>query len=130
MPGKVGYGLVMIKVIEGLKAGVIGAEAHASVTADDYESTLIPLIESAIKEHGKIRFLYVIDPDFTDISCGALWDDTKVGMQHCGDFERIAMVSDSAMLRGAMKFFGHMMPGDVKTFEHSQLDEAKAWVQA
>jgi len=39
---------------------VVGACAVGRVTADDYESTLIPAVETALAIDGKTRILYVV----------------------------------------------------------------------
>jgi len=50
----------MFELIEGLGDRVVGACAVGRVTADDYESTLIPAVETALAIDGKTRILYVV----------------------------------------------------------------------
>ena len=120
----------MIELIPDLPDNVVGFTAKGEVTADDYESVLIPTVETKLKEHDKIRLLYHLGPDFTGYSTGAMWDDAKVGLHHITAWEKIAVVSDANWIRVATKFFGFIMPGHVKVFSNNQLSEAKEWIKS
>lgn len=120
----------MIEMIEGLGEGVIGARAVGKVTADDYESTLIPAVEAALSTHDKIRMLYVLGSEFDGYDAEAALDDTRMGMHHWSDFERIAVVTDHGVYRTAIKGFGFLMPGEVKVFGVDELDAAEDWISS
>lgn len=118
----------MIELIEGLGEGVVGARAVGKVTADDYESTLIPAVETALSQRDKARMLYVLGAEFEGYDGEAALDDARMGLEHWTDFERIAVVTDHGTYRTAIKGFGFLMPGEVKVFGVDELDEAKGWV--
>ena len=118
----------MINLLPNLPAGVVGIIASGEVTANDYESVIIPAVEGALKEHDKVRFLYQLGPDFTGFTAGALWDDMKVGMAHFKAWERIAIVTDVDWVAGTIRFFRFAMPCPVKIFPNSQFDEAVKWL--
>ncbi|MGD2060493.1 MAG: STAS/SEC14 domain-containing protein [Acidimicrobiia bacterium] len=118
----------MIEIIEGLADGVVGAKAIGTVTAEDYESTLIPTVEAALKTHDKIRMLYVLGSEFEGYDAEAALDDTRMGMHHWSDFDRIAVVTDHSVYRTAIKGFGFLMPGEVKVFPVDEVDAAKKWL--
>ena len=120
----------MITRIPGMPEGVLAFEAHGEVTGDDYENVLFPAVQDEFADRDKIRFLYVLGPGFTGYDAGALWDDTKVGMDHWGAWERIALVTDNGTLQGIVKAFGLLMPGEVKVFPLSDRDTAVAWITA
>lgn len=120
----------MIELIQGLPDNVVAFSAKGEVTADDYESILIPAVEKIIKEQGKVRLLYFLGPDFTGYSAKAMWEDEKVGLHHLAAWEKVALVSDVKWVRGATKFFGFMMPGRVRVFTNDQLSEAKDWISS
>ena len=120
----------MIKRIPDLPENVIGFEASGEVTADDYESVLVPAADKAIKEQGTVRLLYVLGPDVSGFTAGAMWEDSKVGLEHRKAWERFAMVTDMDWVRDAMKLFGWVVPGEVRVFGNDQLAEAKAWISA
>ncbi|MGD2044058.1 MAG: STAS/SEC14 domain-containing protein [Acidimicrobiia bacterium] len=118
----------MIELIQGLGDGVIGARAVGKVTAEDYDSTLIPAVRTALSMHDKIRMLYLLGSEFDGYDADAALDDTRMGMQHWSDFERIAVVTDHSVYRTAIKGFGFLMPGEVRVFAVEELDAAKDWI--
>lgn len=120
----------MIEMIQGLPEGVIGARAVGSVTAEDYESILMPAVEGALSAHDKVRMLYVLGAEFEGYDSEAALDDTRMGLRHWADFERIAVVTDHSVLRTAIKGFGFLMPGEVRVFSVDELESARAWVSA
>ena len=69
------------------------------------------------------------DP-FDGWELGAMWDDTKFGIQHRKDFEKIAVVGGSKWLEWALKIGAHFMEGQVKTYKDPELQEALTWVKA
>lgn len=118
----------MIEVVSGLPDNVVGLNAIGTVSADDYESVVIPAIEAASKDGQKARFLFVLGPGFDGYAAEAALDDAKMGMHHWSDFERVALVTDHGMYRSLVKAFGFLMPGKVKVFDVASLEEAKTWV--
>ncbi|HKK14495.1 MAG TPA: STAS/SEC14 domain-containing protein, partial [Gammaproteobacteria bacterium] len=91
----------MLEPIPDLPEGVLGFTAKGTVTADDYESTMIPAVEAAIARAGKIRFLYHLGEDFSGFEAGAMWDDARLGLKHLSAWERIAVVTDVDWIRAA-----------------------------
>ena len=118
----------MIEMMPDLPDNVVGFTARGKVTEADYESHIVPAIEEKLKHHKKIRLLYHLGEDFEGFEAGAMWDDAKVGLKHIAAWEKIAMVSDVGWINGAVKAFGFVMPGEVKTFANSQLSKARDWV--
>ena len=78
----------MLEALSDLPDNVVGYEAKGQVTAEDYESTLVPAIDQAREKHGKVRFIYVLGDDFDGYSLGATWDDMKLGVHNRRSFER------------------------------------------
>lgn len=118
----------MIKLLDGLPEGVVGLEAVGDVEDDDYRDVIIPAIEGALEGRDKIRLLYVLGPEFDEYEGDAAWEDTKLGLHHLFDFERIAVVTDVTWLSRSVRWFGFAMPGQVKVFGYADLAAAKAWI--
>lgn len=120
----------MIERMDDAPDGVIGLRASGEVTADDYRRVLEPAL-AAGADAGEIRFLYVLDDDFS-MSAGAVAQDAKVGIAlgagHHSAWTRTAIVTDSGRLSGAIHAFGWMLPGDVRVFGLAQMDAARDWV--
>jgi SpoIIAA-like len=120
----------MIELIPDLPNNVVGFRAVGKVTREDYEQRLMPAIDRVLETQPKVRLLYVLGPEFSGYSGGAMWEDGKVGMQHLTRWERIALVADHAWVRHAVNVFGYLIPGQVKAFEPGEEAEAKAWLSS
>ena len=118
----------MLRLIEGLPDNVVGVEAVGEVRAGDYDDVLDPAVRKATDSHDKIRFLYVLGDEFDGYSGGAMWEDTKLGLTHWTSFERIALVTDNDTYEDAVKAFGWLLPGQVRTYDLDDRDEATDWV--
>jgi len=120
----------MIEIIPGMADNVLAFSAKGQVTGEDYESTIIPAVEAALEKHTRVRLLYHLGPEFSGFDVAALWDDTKVGLQHLTAWEKIAVVTDTAWVRHSVTFFGFMMPAEVRVFSNHEMPTAADWVQA
>lgn len=119
--------LVMIRVLDDMPAGVLGFEAVDDVKEEDYANVLVPAIEQAITEHGKVRIVYVLGPEFDEYEGGAAWEDLKLGAHHPASFERMAIVSDARWAGPAVKVFSILWPGQARAFPVAELESAKRW---
>jgi hypothetical protein len=113
--------------VEGLPAGVIGVKASGEVVASDYTEVLLPMMEEARATGDKVRLLYVLGED-VEVTGGGAWADTKLGVQHFTSFERIAVVTDKDWLENAVKALGWIIPGEVRTFDDDDQDDAVEWL--
>jgi hypothetical protein len=118
----------MINKISHLPDNVLGFTAKGTVTANDYESVIIPAVEALFSRYRKVRFLYHLGEDFSGFEAAAVWDDTKLGLKHLTGWERVAVVSDVDWIRGAIRVFGLAIPGLVRVFHNRELTEATRWV--
>lgn len=119
----------MLKLIVGLVDGVVGIEAIGKVEAADYRQILDPAAAQAIRDHDRVRLLYVLADRYEGYTAAAMWEDTKLGFQDLKAWERIAVVTDHNVLADSIRVFGWLIPADVRTYAVSQLDEAKLWIQ-
>jgi len=118
----------MVERIPDLPDNVIGFTAKGTVTADDYESVIIPAVEGLFSRRSKVRFLYHLGEEFSGFDAAAMWDDTKLGLRHLAGWERMAVVSDVEWLRAAVKIFGLAIPGHIRVFHNRELAEATRWI--
>jgi len=120
----------MIALLSNLPDHVVGFLASEQVTATDYESVVIPAIESKLKKHGKVSILYHIGPAFSGFTAGAMWDDAKLGITHLKAWEKIAVVTDVDWIAGAVGIFRFAIPCQVKVFSNSHVADAADWISA
>lgn len=118
----------MLKPITDLPDNVLGIEASGKVTAEDYQTVLIPELEAKLLKIKKVRLLYVLADTFEGFTSAAAWQDAKVGLTHFTQFDRIAVVTDVDWIRNSVKVFGFAMPGEVQVFAIDNLHQAREWV--
>jgi hypothetical protein len=118
----------MIRLLTGLPEGVVGIEAVGHVEADDYATIVEPAVRAALERSDKVRLLYVLGDEFEGYSAAASWEDAKLGIGHWGAWEKIAIVTDRAWIRDALKAFGWMFPGEVRVFAAAEQPEAVVWI--
>jgi hypothetical protein len=119
----------MIEVLPESQGNLLGVRAWGKITARDYEEVLIPRLDAVIREHGQVRFLCLIDDDLQGMELGAMWDDTKYGLKHRKDFEKMALVAPARWMEVVMKLFSPLLRGELRTFPRSQLQEAWEWLK-
>ncbi len=92
----------------------------------DYE-LFVPAAEELIKEHGKIRVLFVMH-DFHGWTAGAVWEDLKFDLKHFNDIERLAIVGESKWEKGMSVFCRPFTTAKIKYFDSSELEQARKWI--
>ena len=118
----------MIEALKGFPPKVLAFACKGHVTKADYETVLIPAVEKALQQPGKIRLYYQVDPDFSGIDPGAMWDDFKVGMEHVLRWERFAVITDVDWIRHTLQVFSFVIPGVVRIFPLNEAAKAREWI--
>lgn len=118
----------MIETLSGFPKTVLAFACKGQVTTRDYETVMIPTVEDALKQHRKVRLYYQIDPSFSGIEPGAIWDDFKIGMGHLLRWERMAVVTDVKWIRYTIRAFSFVIPCQVKLFRVNETAKARAWI--
>lgn len=119
----------MLEVMPESTGKILWLRAAERLTDQDYREVFIPRLESIIREHGRVRVLFHLDPDFQGWTPGALWEDLKLDLKHRGNFEKVALVGAPLWADALMGLFGHFMSGEVRTFLREHLAEAWIWIQ-
>jgi hypothetical protein len=122
-------GTTVLETLRDLPAGVDGIRATGTVTKEDYDTVLRPLLEVAHRGR-RIRLLYQFAPEFRGFTPGAGLEDVRLGLKYLRLFERCAVVSDVGWIRDGVRLLGTMMPCPVKVFGNAQWREAVDWVSA
>jgi hypothetical protein len=50
--------------------------------------------------------------------------------RHPFSFAKIAIATNAKGIRGVVKAFGWMIPGDVKLFSRDDIDQARSWISS
>ena len=120
----------MIERLQDFPRNVVAFVCKGHVTRQDYQTMLTPAVEAALKAHEKVRLYYQIDPDFSGIEPGAMWEDFKVGMGHLLRWERIAVITNVEWIRYCVRAFRFLMPGAVRLFALEDAPKAREWIVA
>ena len=118
----------MLEMLDGLPDQVVGFTAKGEVTAEDYRRVLVPAVESKLRQHRKLRLLYILGSEFSGFTGAAAWEDAKIGMRHFTSFERVAVVSDIDWVRHMVRAFGFVLPGEVRLFGADETGAARSWI--
>ena len=116
----------MIELLEA-PHGVIAFRAAGKVTAADYEDVLRPAVDAAVRDHGRIRIVFELGPEFDGYSAGVAWEDVKLWGPNLTKWERCAVVSDNRLINDALRVFRVVMPGEVELFSAGAVEDAIAW---
>lgn len=120
----------MIKLLDGFPDATVAIACEGQVTRQDYETVLVPRVNEALARHEKVRIYYEIGPSFTGFDVGAVWEDSKIGLEHLSRWEKMAIVTDVQWIRLAVGAFRFLMPGRLRVFDSRQAKEARAWIKA
>ena len=118
----------MLRVMDEVTGKNLGVTAIGKVTADDYESVLIPAVQERLREHGKIGLLCQLGTHFDGFTLGAAWDDTKFGLTHLHDFTKFALVSDVHWVRSGVRIVAPLLRYPVRVFSNDELRKAIDWL--
>ena len=107
---------------------VLEVHARGTLSGDDYR-TLLPAFEQRLKHHDKVNVLFEM-VDFHGWDAKGFWSDLKFDLKHFTDVGRFAMVGDKAWEKNLTDLSRPFTMAEVRYFDRSHLDEARAWVAA
>jgi hypothetical protein len=117
-----------VSLIDGLPSDVLGLSVRGEVSARDYSEVIVPAVEKKLQDHARIKLLYHVTPEFESVTAGAMWSDARVGLMHLTRFSRIALVTDQAWMRNALRVFAPLVPGEVRVFTNEEYATALEWL--
>ena len=123
----------MAELIPDMPAGALGFRVAGRLTRADYVDVLVPPLEKAVAAGERIRVLYAIGPDLHMEPRAMLQDiklEVELGLRRRDAWERIAVVTDLEWLRRAFDLGSWMVPGEIRIFGESEIEQAKAWLAA
>jgi hypothetical protein len=121
----------VVERIADMPAGTIGFRADGDLTESDYTETIGPALREAV-EGGGVRLLLVAPPGF---GSGEVTEVAKrvqglPGLGHRDDWKRVAVITDSGMLRRTARLWAPMVPVETKVFKPEEEPEARDWLAA
>ncbi|WP_460105315.1 SpoIIAA family protein [Streptomyces sp. YKOK-J1] len=118
----------MLERAQDAPPGVDAVKAIGTVTKDDYEAVVQPLLDEARREGRRIRLLWECGPEFRSYRPAAGWEDLKVGFGSVRLFEGCAVVSDIRWIRESTRLASFLMPCPVRVYGCAERAEALRWL--
>ncbi|HKJ80240.1 MAG TPA: STAS/SEC14 domain-containing protein [Prolixibacteraceae bacterium] len=117
----------MFKVLDLTYNNLIAVEIDGQIKKEDYDK-VNPLIEKAVKEHGKVK-LYLYIAKIEGIDAKAFLEDVKTYFRHFNDMEKIAVVGDNDWQKFWSNLAGPFVSGKLNYFNKSETAEAQIWIR-
>lgn len=118
----------MLEVMQGLPDGIVGIEGSEKITKSDYINVLEPILDKALEKEEKVSLLFYLNDSYEGYTPGAVFEDTAMGLKYFNVMKRCAVVTDSALITGAVNLFAPIIPIDFKSFKIKELSKAKVWL--
>jgi len=115
-----------IQLIEANEGTMLVVHVSGKLVKTDYEQ-FVPKFERLVRQHGKLRVLFDMT-GFHGWEAGALWEDTKFGIKHFADIERLAMVGEKKWQHGMATFCKPFTKATIRYFDHVDAAEARNWL--
>jgi hypothetical protein len=109
---------------------VVGVRAVGKVNEVEYETILLPALEKAVKQYGKLNYIMVLETSVGNFTAGAWVNDIKAGLKYYAQWEKIAIVTDQKPVEKITDFVSLLIPGKARGFPVSDIEMAKTWVGA
>ena len=116
-----------LQIKEEAAGKIVYVAVSGKLEKKDYE-IFVPEVERAIEQHGKIRLLFEL-LDFQGWSASAAWEDTKFGVKHFKDIERLAIVGENKWEKGMALIAKPFTMAKVHYFYIAERDEAERWLK-
>ena len=121
----------MFEILEESQGNVLGVRATGKLSRKDYDELLIPRLEAAAKEEGKVHLLFYMDDDFKGWEPMAMVEDFKVGIgKYRNDFDKLAIVGGPEWVKLLIELDSILPGAEMKTFSTDQLQEAWDWIKS
>ncbi len=110
------------------RTGIVGLKAVGTLTAQDYQQVVEPLLEEIRRDGKNVRLLYQFAPEFVGFTPGGVWEDAKIGLRAMRLLDGCAVLTDLPWIRKSVSLVSYLMPCPVRVFENRYLDQALAWL--
>jgi hypothetical protein len=118
----------VIERINDVPAEIFGVRAVGTLTAEDYETVIAPVVDEATRDRKRLRCLVEVGPGSTDVTPTAAWEDVRLGLRAMRLFDGCAVLTDNDAIRGASRIAGFLMPCPVRDFALGERATAVEWL--
>jgi hypothetical protein len=107
---------------------ILAVHVSGKLAKTDYEH-FVPEFEQLVRQHGKLRVLFDTT-SFHGWEGSALRDEINFDLDHFFDIERLAMVGDKKWEKIMSIFCKPFTTATIRYFDHTELTEARKWLNA
>ena len=123
----------MLQRIPDVPEGIDAFTVVGTLTADDYEHTIEPLLDEARRQDRRLRILLRIGPEFEGFTAGAVWGKTETWRHNPDLLRRIegyALESDLRWIREWMHLVSLFVSFPLRAFGTDERGEAISWLSS
>jgi hypothetical protein len=123
----------MLEKIPDVPDGIDALKAVGTLTKDDYERAVEPILDEARRRGRRIRLLVQIGPEYEGFTAGMAWEKAATGLRSFSAlrlFDGYAIVSDAEWIREWTHLVGFLLPFPLRVFGNGERDEAIAWLSS
>ena len=121
------HGFHEIRLSKEPKGKIVTLVFKGKMEQEDYKR-FVPQLEKIMESEDKIRMLVELR-DFNGWTAGALWEDTKFGVFHFNDIERLAIVGDKNWEKTMATFIKPFTAATVRYFDATDMAKAEKWIR-
>ena len=123
----------MFERIPGVPDGVDAFRIVGTLTKEDYEKTVEPLLDEARRQDRRLRLLVQMGTEYEGFTAGAVVGKTDTWLRFPSLLRMIdgyAVVSDVRWIREWIHLVGFLVPFPLRIFGVDERDDAVAWLQS
>jgi hypothetical protein len=123
----------MLERITGVPDGIDAFRVVGTLTGDDYEKTVEPLLDEARRQDRRLRLLVQMGPEYEGFTADAVWGKTETWRRYPALVRMIdgyAIVSDLRWMREWIHLVGFLVPFPLRIFGNDERDDAVAWLSS
>jgi SpoIIAA-like len=113
--------------------GIDAFKAVGTLTKEDYEQVVEPVLDEAHRRGRRIQLLVEIGPDYQGFTAGAAWEKTEYGLRSprmLRLFDGYAIVTDIGWIREWSHLTGFLLPFPLRVYGLRERHEAIDWLSS
>ena len=120
----------MLYVLPETAGDIIVIQATDTLTTDDYQDQLKPLLTEKGEQFAQVRVVFYLDNNFTGFENDSTWLDAAFAQQHSAQFKRFAVVADAQWHNWSEALNTQLDKGEAKYFSSREFLDALHWVDS
>ena len=118
----------MFEHVEDVAGNIVALKITGEISQKDFEN-ITSILNKAIKNHGTIRLLLIVEHYASFSSVESLYEDLKFAHLYSKNIERLALVGDRSWKSTWVALFGLFSGFMTQYFDKNELKDALKWLQ-